>query len=98
LVRAYSALPTRTCFASSNFTTSANTFSPQCLAEAPHARVFVVVTRAAEGRVVSILLATARIAPGGQLVTPRIGADPDILVSRRHGKPRDPVTRATAPL
>src|SRR4051812_25540076 len=56
--------------------------------------MLVAVAGFAPVRVVAILLAPARISPGGLQVPARVGADPDIFVRRRNGELRDARQRA----
>ena len=66
----------------------------QRLAEAQHARVLVIVARAAPVRVIAILLAAARVASGRLQMAAWIGADPDVFVRRRYREFRDARQRA----
>src|SRR3954470_4268778 len=59
--------------------------------------MFVVVASFAPVRVVAVLLASARVAPGRLQVAARVGADPDVFVRRGNGELRDTSQRARIP-
>src|SRR4051812_36571584 len=56
--------------------------------------MLVVVASLAPVGVVSVLLASARVPPGGLQVAARVGADPDVVVRGRNGELRDASQRA----
>ena len=70
------------------------TQSRQSLTEFDHARKLAVVTRLTPARVVSILLASPRVAAGRLQMPSRLRANPDVGVSRRNRQHPDAIEHA----